>query len=691
MLNMKQIFKIVKTLELLIVFNTIIYFSLLGITTGVPLLNSPQQYIFETSGTPGSIDPAINYEHFGIGINELIYETLVDYTGNSAKDVEGKLANDWIISSDGLHYTFNLRKNVTFHDGTPFNAYIMKYSLDRVVILNDPNGPARMIQNVVIGGNVIKSMEDVNITDAITFIQGDAFKVIDDYTFQINLEQAYAPFIYILANRVGAAVSPRAIAENSPPCYTSDQSDDFYGMVSLSDWFPDLTDQEIRTKLNLASDWDIDISGVVPSSAGDKDNSHVWMSTHGVGTGPYKLIQLMHFKKNLDWWGTFTKYSPDEFLIQVVDDEQMRLSHLMDGLVDEAVIPVYHASAFINVEDFPLSKELEILSTANQEIQAFNYPSFSLFFFGMNMNDSLSSYIIEDSSSEYVAANFNRYNWGMEKASSNNPFTALNFRKAFVMSFDAISVIRSALNGFAEQMEGCIPNGMLGHHGHLIDEGFYPTYNPTAAIKLFKEVKWKGTIILSVPGGLKFRVRALEQLKDAINNMNIGIKIVIEMVDLPTFLDRWNSKSLVLDSLNWLPDYADPDNYIRGFLHSQDGYFGTRINYTRPSLDNEIEQAANELNSAIREEKYLGIEAMVAGDCPFIYGCQIHRFTVIRDWIHNYEESGSFNPMSYMVNVQHINKYEGDTTEIPTVTSGFDIGILFVVIFIFSLIQRKMK
>jgi len=43
------------------------------------------------------------------------------------------LAESWEISGDGLTYTFHLRHDVTFHDGTPFNADAVRVNLERVV------------------------------------------------------------------------------------------------------------------------------------------------------------------------------------------------------------------------------------------------------------------------------------------------------------------------------------------------------------------------------------------------------------------------------------------------------------------------------------------------------------------------------------------------------------------------------
>jgi|GEM_PF-5963088 len=40
------------------------------------------------------------------------------------------LATSWDVSADGKVYTFELRQDVKFHDGTPFNAQAVKYNFD---------------------------------------------------------------------------------------------------------------------------------------------------------------------------------------------------------------------------------------------------------------------------------------------------------------------------------------------------------------------------------------------------------------------------------------------------------------------------------------------------------------------------------------------------------------------------------
>jgi peptide/nickel transport system substrate-binding protein len=85
-----------------------------------------------------------------------------------AKIIEPELAESWEISTDGLAYTFHLRKNATFHDGTPITAKDVKWSFERAVAA---------------GGFPAVQMAAGGMTKA------EQFKILDDYTFQVVLDQ----------------------------------------------------------------------------------------------------------------------------------------------------------------------------------------------------------------------------------------------------------------------------------------------------------------------------------------------------------------------------------------------------------------------------------------------------------------------------------------------------------------------
>jgi peptide/nickel transport system substrate-binding protein len=93
-----------------------------------------------------SLDPAESYEVFTGNLLYNLGDRLYDYEEGSGT-LKPKLATALpTVSEDGLTYTMPLRKGVKFHDGEPFNAKAMAFSLQRFIenggnpsgILGDP-------------------------------------------------------------------------------------------------------------------------------------------------------------------------------------------------------------------------------------------------------------------------------------------------------------------------------------------------------------------------------------------------------------------------------------------------------------------------------------------------------------------------------------------------------------------------
>lgn len=113
----------------------------------------------------------------------MIYEPLVRNTKDGIKPL---LAKKWDISKDGKTYTFHLRKDVKFHDGSKFNADAVKKNIDAIQ------------QNK-------KLHSWLKISTLI-----DDVKVKDTYTVQIHLKEAYQPALAELAMpRPYVFVSPK--------------------------------------------------------------------------------------------------------------------------------------------------------------------------------------------------------------------------------------------------------------------------------------------------------------------------------------------------------------------------------------------------------------------------------------------------------------------------------------------------
>src|SRR5688572_16356280 len=69
---------------------------------------------------PRSLDPALSTDVPTGRAVSYVFDGLTRFTPDAR--VEPGLAQRWDVSTDGLTYTFHLRRGVTFHNGAPFTA-----------------------------------------------------------------------------------------------------------------------------------------------------------------------------------------------------------------------------------------------------------------------------------------------------------------------------------------------------------------------------------------------------------------------------------------------------------------------------------------------------------------------------------------------------------------------------------------
>jgi ABC-type transport system substrate-binding protein len=138
---------------------------------------------------PKTSDMQMNTSDYMIPFN--VYDRLIECvtTGPAKSALVPGLATKWEISKDGKVYTLHLRKGAKFHNGEEVTAQDVVYTFDRML------DPATKALN----------------TDALDFIAGAqdrmagkaqttaGLKALDKYTVQITLENAFVPFLAILA------------------------------------------------------------------------------------------------------------------------------------------------------------------------------------------------------------------------------------------------------------------------------------------------------------------------------------------------------------------------------------------------------------------------------------------------------------------------------------------------------------
>lgn len=87
-------------------------------------------FVYHLNAPPDSLDPAKCNNVRCQRVMWAIYEPLVNLSKDLRQTIPG-LAESWEASPDGLTYTFHLRRDVRFHDGTPFTAEAAKINLER--------------------------------------------------------------------------------------------------------------------------------------------------------------------------------------------------------------------------------------------------------------------------------------------------------------------------------------------------------------------------------------------------------------------------------------------------------------------------------------------------------------------------------------------------------------------------------
>ena len=156
------------------------------------------------SGEPQTLDQAqtsINIEAF---ILKDLFEGLTIYDA-AGKIVPGS-AESWTVSDDGTVYTFKLRADAKWSDGSPVTAEDFVFSFQRV---EDPKTAAKYA-NILYP---IKNAEKVNKGEA--KLEELGMKAVDAKTLEVTLERPTPFFLELLAHQTALPVSKASLEKNS--------------------------------------------------------------------------------------------------------------------------------------------------------------------------------------------------------------------------------------------------------------------------------------------------------------------------------------------------------------------------------------------------------------------------------------------------------------------------------------------
>lgn len=139
---------------------------------GIAMAQPSGTLVIADNETPENLDPA---NATNSTVNQLligVYDALVQFTAGETQ-VSPRIATDWQVSEDGLSYTFTLRDDVKFHDGTPLTAEDVKFTFDRLQAAS---------------GNVLNDLGSF-----------ESAEIVDSHTVKLNLSAPFGPFLSALS------------------------------------------------------------------------------------------------------------------------------------------------------------------------------------------------------------------------------------------------------------------------------------------------------------------------------------------------------------------------------------------------------------------------------------------------------------------------------------------------------------
>ena len=155
-----------------------------------------QVLVFGRGGDSVSLDPGVVTDGESFKVTQNLFETLLNF-GKQDTTINPGLAKEWVVSDDGLTYTFTLEEGVKFHDGTDFNA--------EAVVKNINRWKAGNAEDFYYFNSMFKAEGEDVIKDVVA--EGD-------YTVVFTLSRPQAPFLKNIAMSPFGIASPTAFEKD---------------------------------------------------------------------------------------------------------------------------------------------------------------------------------------------------------------------------------------------------------------------------------------------------------------------------------------------------------------------------------------------------------------------------------------------------------------------------------------------
>lgn len=486
------------------------------------------------------------------------------------------------VSSNGLEYTFSVRKGIYFQDDPCFRATGGKgreltaedfvYAIKRVADPQVGSSGYWAFRGRIVGLDAFREAMGARTATYRTPVEG--LCAPERYTVRLRLTQPFPGILWILTMNYAYAVPWEAV--------------EFYGQDFVN---------------------------------------------HPVGTGPYVLNSYVHnyrieFVRNPKWkeTGRIDRYESvgepgdaysgllgdagmpipfiDRIIQYAVGDPSSQWLMFLSGELDMSTISRDNWDAVIIRQD-ELSGEL-----AARGIVMDKAPALDTGYIGFNMDDQV------------VGAN-------------------RTLRQAMMAAFDREKWVKFQ-NGRVMPADGPVPPAMRrGNPGKtmfpfdleraltLMAAAGYPDgRDPRTGRRL--------ELTLELGGGGSDTRETAEVIASFMDR--IGIVIKPSFNNWPAFLKKLEQRQAQMFLLTWMADYPDPENFLQLFYGPNETPGANRTNYKNPAFDRLYEKAVALPDGAERDDVQAGMERILMEDCPWLFLHHSMSFNLRHAKLKNYKQ-----------------------------------------------------
>ncbi|MEW6717242.1 MAG: ABC transporter substrate-binding protein [Chloroflexota bacterium] len=201
-------------------------------TTIVETQEPPETALIQEPISPEILlDPAITQDEDSLLVCSYLYEGLVELDENGA--IEPALAINWTLSGDELDYIFQLRRDVFFHDGSPFTADAVIANFNRWF---DPQSPLRGTSSYDSWEEYFLGFKGEKDAEGKATSYFDGIEKINDLSVLIHLNRPVSDLLSYLTLTQFSIVNPAVLETEGEKYGTQEGSVSGTGSYMLTAW-----------------------------------------------------------------------------------------------------------------------------------------------------------------------------------------------------------------------------------------------------------------------------------------------------------------------------------------------------------------------------------------------------------------------------------------------------------------------